>query len=1082
MADLGIHLLGEFHLTLGDEPLGTLRHPRRQALLAYLLLHREAPVARRRLAFLFWPDSDEEQALTNLRNLLFKLRQDLPNADRFLLGDTQTVQWRLDALYALDVAEFEAAAAGGLEAGSIETLQRAVALYRGDLLPNCYDDWIRPFQARLQQTAQQVLARLAELLEVRRELPKAISYARQLLQIDPLDEAACRMLMRLHAANGDPAGALRVYHRFARDLRRELGVEPANTTQAAYRRLLNAEDAAGTGQLLDETPLVGRQSEWQRLQTAWQTAADGKPQFLMLTGEAGTGKTRLAEELLAAAGRQGQVAAAAHCYAAEGALAYAPITTWLRAPALQRRLLGLDAALLTEVARLAPDLVAGRRDVPPPPPLTEMWQRRGLFDALARIMCVQGEPIVLLLDDAQWCDRDTLEWLHYLLRFDSHAPLLVLGTMRAEDAAANHALNAVAASLRQSGQFTELAVEPLHPEETALLADRLAGTALAPAQHARLHFESEGYPLFVVEMVRAGWAPGNQEPGSQGPEPQATWSQVPSGQERALPPKVLAVLQVRISQLSPDGREVAELAAAIGREFTYSVLAQACDQPEDTLVYSLDELWRRRIIREHGMDGYDFTHDKLRAVTYAGLSAARRRLLHRRIAAAIETAYAHALDSVCGQVAAQYELAGVSAQAIPYYLQAARAAQRVYANADAIRYDRHALDLWEQGGGDAQPLQSSNRAVAVDICEHLGDVLHYVGRYAEAEAAWQRVRVLAPAQDLLRHAHLARKMGNAQRERYDYDMALQWYEEAKRMVSDGTGELAGECPESWQQAWIQAALEQNLVYYWRGQVAESDELQRKLGPLVEQHGTAVQRGVYFQQMALTEFRRNGCRGSDSTVALTRQAVAAQIEAGNQASVPALQFMIGFQTLWCGRPQEAMEPILTGLTAAERNGDTSLQARCLTYLTVACRQCGQVEETRRYAAASLHAAQAANMAEYVGTAKANQAWLAWRAGDLGAVEELGSAAAAMWDTLPPGHASAPFQWLARLPLLDVALRTGQTARAVTHAQILLRPQMQVLPETVTALLAGAVEAAEQDEAAARAMLEEAVTAAQELRLL
>jgi DNA-binding SARP family transcriptional activator len=94
---LHIKLLGDFRLVYGDEPVTSIDTPRLQSLLAYLLLHRDAPQSRHRLAFLFWPDSQEAQALTNLRNLLYRLRHDLPDADLFLYVDRNTLQWRSTA-------------------------------------------------------------------------------------------------------------------------------------------------------------------------------------------------------------------------------------------------------------------------------------------------------------------------------------------------------------------------------------------------------------------------------------------------------------------------------------------------------------------------------------------------------------------------------------------------------------------------------------------------------------------------------------------------------------------------------------------------------------------------------------------------------------------------------------------------------------------------------------------------------------------------------------------------------------------------------------------------------------------------
>ena len=125
-----------------------------------------------------------------------------------------------------------------------------------------------------------------------------------------------------------------------------------------------------------------------------------------------------------------------------------------------------------------------------------------------------------------------------------------------------------------------------------------------------------------------------------------------------LPPKVRAVIQRRLSMLSPAAQALAQTAAVIGREFTFDVLIRAGDQDEASVVQSLDELWRRQLVREQGVDAYDFSHDKIRAVAYAGISPIRRRSAHLSVATAIEALNADDLDPVSGQVATHYELAG----------------------------------------------------------------------------------------------------------------------------------------------------------------------------------------------------------------------------------------------------------------------------------------------------------------------------------------------------------------------------------------------------------------------------------------
>jgi DNA-binding SARP family transcriptional activator/regulation of enolase protein 1 (concanavalin A-like superfamily) len=728
---LRIDLLGGCRVLVGDRLLEAISSPRLQSFLAYLLLHRGTPQTRQHIAFTFWPDSTEPQARTNLRKLLYDLRQALPQADAFVQADDHTIRWLTDAPYTFDVAAFEDALA---EAEQAETpvppalrqaLERAVDLYAGDLLPSCYDDWIHPYRERLRAGYRDALERLAQLLEETRDLTAAIGYAQRLLRQDPLHEPAYRRLMRLYALQGDRAGALHVYHSCVTVLERELGVAPGENTQRAYEQLLEAEAAAppsalATGKtgtvpetpaaplpgLVASAPLVGRHPEWAQLLAAWRHAKAGAAHLVLIEGEAGIGKSRLAGELTRWLTRQGIQAAAARCYAAEGALPYAPVTAWLRDLSLAE----LEPVWLGELARLLPELLAEHPGLEPPRPVTEPWQRQRLFEALARAALGTGRPVLLVLDDLQWCDADTREWLHYLLRCDPRAPLLVLATVRSEELHEQHPLRRWIQALHHDGKVTEIELDRLDEADTLALAENMAGHNLAPELASCLYRETAGNPLFVVEMVRAGLAVDELEPACP---------------LQALPPRVQGAIEARLGQLSGEAQSLAEIAAVVGRSFSLELLLASTAMEEDTAIVALDELWQRRVVVEGSEAAYDFTHDKLREVAYAGLSPVRRKQLHGRVAGALGRVHRDALDEVSAQIAVHYDRAGQFEQALPYYLRAAQVAQRVYANQEAIQHYRRALDLLEISAGP--------RRARLEALEGLGSLLHRSGQVAEAE-------------------------------------------------------------------------------------------------------------------------------------------------------------------------------------------------------------------------------------------------------------------------------------------------------------------------------------------------------------
>ncbi len=661
---LHLQLLGKFSLNGDDTPLTTVKSPRLQSLLTYLILHRQAPQSRRHLAFCLWPDLSEVRARANLRKQLHQLQRAWPESDRYLTVDAQTLQWRADGSCSLDVAEFEIAAS---HTQSVTDLQRALDLYAGDLLPSCYDDWIVSERERLKQIVIEVLEHLLQFAVDEGHYPAAIKYTQRLLQIDPVREEIHRHLINLHALNHDRAAALRAYHTCASILQRELGVEPAPATREVYERLLNLESTVSAP--LEATfPLVGREREWAQLQAAWRTTCAGHPQLVILIGEAGIGKTRLADELFTRVKRQGINAAAAHCYSAEGTLAYAPVVAWLRAHPLP----DLESVWLSEVVRLLPEISVQHPNLPSPGPLTEAWQRQRLHEALARAVLGNGELLLLWIEDLQWCDRDTLEWLHYLLRFDRKARLLIVGTLRLDEVMSDHPVSALLSALRRDRQLIEIAVGPLDAIGTRQLAAHVAGDDLDADRAARFYHETEGNPLFIIETLRADLACAGGT---------------------ALPPTVQAVITMRLAQLSAEARELMELAATVGREFTFEILQQAGSLDEKRLVRGLDELWQRCIVREIGTSAYDFSHGKLREVAYASLSSAHRRLLHRRVAEALVALHANDVDNISAQAATHYQQAGLAEQAVAYYRRAARASQRVYANQEALTYLSRALEL-----------------------------------------------------------------------------------------------------------------------------------------------------------------------------------------------------------------------------------------------------------------------------------------------------------------------------------------------------------------------------------------------------
>jgi DNA-binding SARP family transcriptional activator len=781
---LSIALLGAPRVNVDGRPL-SVDTRKAIALLAYLAVSAQ-PHSRDGLCALLWPDYDQESARASLRRTLSALKKGLgPLGERLLVGrDQVSLPSHVDI--ALDVERFTRAVRQTEQHGHapsevcpacVGPLLEAAEVYRGDFMAgftvrDCaeFEDWQRYQTESLKGALGRALEQLTTAAAGTGRIEVALAAARRWLALDPLHEPAHRQVMLAYAWADQKAAALRQYRTCVRILDDELGVAPLpETTQLAELIRENrtppllslaqvpapapAQPRPGkirqlTGAL--DYPLVGRAHEWEVLASAYDRARDGG-RLVVLEGEEGIGKTRLAESFLEDVRGQGAAIVVGRCYEGESNLAYGPIADGLLAALAQgnsrEQLQSVPDQLLSEAARLVPELANARPALPPPIVDTAGAGTRlveGLRQVLMAVLAGQT-PGVLFLDDLQWADEASLQLVGSIARRLREAPMLLLITWRG-DVPAGPGLHQLLASARRADTATVLTLPRLGAADVAELIRARFDDGDVPAELAlTLYQTTEGVPIFLtayLDLFASGAPPGD-----------------------VVPTNIRDLLRARLEGLSELARQVVTTAAAIGHSFSFETLRDAGGRGEDETVAALDELLARRLVREvdaeRGALRFDFTHDQIRQVVYQETSLVRRRLLHRRIAEALFRAGPSRLDTDLGQIAAHYQLAGQDESAAEYFRQAGDHARTLHANAEALAHFQSALAL---GHLDQATLH-----------EAVGDLLTLTGSYAAAVNSYDLAAARADPSTV---GGIERKLGNLYARQGAWDLAESHFQAA----------------------------------------------------------------------------------------------------------------------------------------------------------------------------------------------------------------------------------------------------------------------------------------------------------------
>jgi DNA-binding CsgD family transcriptional regulator len=467
--------------------------------------------------------------------------------------------------------------------------------------------------------------------------------------------------------------------------------------------------------------LVGRERELEELGRVLESAKAGEGGLLLLPGEAGVGKTRLAEEAIAASG----LAAVRGAATERGTTPYAPVIGSLR------EFLRVEPAGLSEMGPLGEHLSTLLPELGDSP---EAPDRETLFAAICRAFetIARRDATVVFLDDLQWADAATLELLPSLASAADDWPLLVLGAYRTEDIARGHPLRRLRTELRRARRLTELAVEPLDPDGTALLAARILGEEPGLTLRAALYDRAQGVPFFVEELATALKESELLVPGRGGLE-------LETGASVPIPETVRDVVRLRADGISKEARASLEAAAAASGRVELELLAELGEAD------GVGELVERGFLHEVEPGIAAFRHDLAREATYADTPWPRRRSLHRALAGLLE-----ARGGEPHLVAEHWLGGGEPARARPLLLAAARRFCAIHAYRDAAAAGRRALELWVEG--EDEPL----RLMTLD---ELGRCAQLSGELAEATQAWEEVAAgLAETEDLERVARVKQRL------------------------------------------------------------------------------------------------------------------------------------------------------------------------------------------------------------------------------------------------------------------------------------------------------------------------------------
>ena len=722
MASVSLRLLGPPSVRLTDGKQHTPQPGAKElALLAYLALEPGAHT-REELAGLLWGESSETEARASLRQALKHLRTTLGE-----IIQTGRSVVAFGASIECDVCDFKRLVVQEPSCALSADIPRFLAGFSVRHAPQ-FDEWVATTRRQLLHMYQNALGTLAREAMGQWRWRAAVDVADRWLRCDPLSDEAARLAIEARYLAGDRGAALARFADYRAVLASETGCQPSRTLMNLIHRVESDAAPLSPRPVTDEwyarapsfeSSLIGREEEWGVLAKAWKRVARGSGQIVLIEGEPGVGKSRLAEEFLRWVVAQGGGVLRGHGYDGRVGIPYEPVVEVLREALASPGLGGTAPEWLSEVTRLLPEL---RQRFPAIPELAPSDSSEGwrLFEGVAQLMLALAaeRPLVVWLDDLQWCDGDSCNLLRFLARRSEQAPVLWLGTLSMGELERAAPAARLCRVLRAKAHSSIVTLGPLGEDHLWQMIREMGhvSTPTGARRFAnRVFGVTGGNPFYTVELLKTMFAQGLLEMDESSGEWTATSGALMQGRDLPVSQTVHEVIAARIDRLPEQLNELLITIAIAGAGCRTEVLSHVHGISRLHAAAVADALVERRLLVEEG-GLYRCAHPVIAHVVRDGLTPSRRREIHRTLALSLEQAMLpqHTVDTA-RELARHADRGGEPALAHRFALVASEGAIERYAFAEALSW----LDLAASNARGEEQTHAVNRRTA-DVLEAAG--------------------------------------------------------------------------------------------------------------------------------------------------------------------------------------------------------------------------------------------------------------------------------------------------------------------------------------------------------------------------